>query len=82
MQLLAAYLAPTALPIFLALLTANMAMVGFIGSNFSSIAMTPFGHVAGTGIYGAGRGDLVDIAIGKFFGCLGVEIVAVAERPE
>jgi DHA1 family bicyclomycin/chloramphenicol resistance-like MFS transporter len=24
-----------------------MAMVGFIGSNFSSIAMTPFGEVAG-----------------------------------
>ena len=47
LQLVAAYLAPTSLPIFLALLTANMAMIGFIGSNFSSIAMTPFGHVAG-----------------------------------
>jgi len=47
MQLAAAYLAPTSLPIFLTLLTANMAMIGFIGSNFSSIAMTPFGHVAG-----------------------------------
>ena len=47
LQLLAAELAPTSLPLFLALLTANMAMVGFIGSNFSSIAMTPFGDVAG-----------------------------------
>ena len=47
LQLVAAYLAPTSLPIFLVLLTANMAMIGFIGSNFSSIAMTPFGHVAG-----------------------------------
>jgi DHA1 family bicyclomycin/chloramphenicol resistance-like MFS transporter len=47
LQLVAALLAPTSLPIFLILLTANMAMVGFIGSNFSSIAMTPFGHVAG-----------------------------------
>lgn len=47
LQLAATYLAPTSLPIFLALLTANMAMIGFIGSNFSSIAMTPFGHVAG-----------------------------------
>jgi DHA1 family bicyclomycin/chloramphenicol resistance-like MFS transporter len=47
LQLAAAILAPTSLPIFLILLTANMAMVGFIGSNFSSIAMTPFGHVAG-----------------------------------
>jgi DHA1 family bicyclomycin/chloramphenicol resistance-like MFS transporter len=35
------------LPLFLIFLTANMAMVGFIGSNFSSIAMTPFGEVAG-----------------------------------
>lgn len=47
LQLLAARFAPTSLPLFLALLTCNMAMIGFIGSNFSSIAMTPFGHVAG-----------------------------------
>ena len=47
LQLAAAYLAPTSLLIFLVLLTANMAMIGFIGSNFSSIAMTPFGQVAG-----------------------------------
>lgn len=47
LQLAAAYIAPTSLPIFLVLLTANMAMIGFIGSNFSSIAMTPFGDVAG-----------------------------------
>lgn len=47
LQYLAAIFAPTSLPLFLALLTANMAMVGFIGSNFSSIAMQPFGAVAG-----------------------------------
>jgi MFS transporter, DHA1 family, multidrug resistance protein len=47
MQLAAAEFAPKSLPLFLVLLTGNMAMVGFIGSNFSSIAMTPFGHVAG-----------------------------------
>lgn len=47
LQLAAAEFAPKSLPLFLVLLTANMAMVGFIGSNFSSIAMTPFGHVAG-----------------------------------
>lgn len=46
-QVAAAEFAPTSLPLFLSLLTANMAMVGFIGSNFSSIAMTPFGEVAG-----------------------------------
>ena len=47
LQLLAAKFAPTSMPIFLILLTGNMAMIGFIGSIFSSIAMTPFGHVAG-----------------------------------
>jgi DHA1 family bicyclomycin/chloramphenicol resistance-like MFS transporter len=47
LQVAAAEFAPSSLPLFLFLLTANMAMVGFIGSNFSSIAMTPFGDVAG-----------------------------------
>ncbi len=47
LQVAASEFAPTSLPIFLGLLTANMAMIGFIGSNFSSIAMSPFGHVAG-----------------------------------
>lgn len=47
LQVAAAQFAPTSLALFLVLLTANMAMVGFIGSNFSSIAMTPFGDVAG-----------------------------------
>lgn len=47
LQLLAAMLTPKSLPIFLFLLTGNMAMVGFIGANFSSIAMSPFGDVAG-----------------------------------
>ena len=46
-QYLAAKFAPGSLPLFLSLLTANMAMVGFIGSNFSSIAMQPFGAMAG-----------------------------------
>ena len=47
LQVAASEFAPRSLPLFLTLLTANMAMIGFIGSNFSSIAMTPFGHVAG-----------------------------------
>ena len=46
-QLLVAIYAPNSLPLFLALLTVNMSMIGFIGSNFSSIAMTPFGDKAG-----------------------------------
>jgi MFS transporter, DHA1 family, multidrug resistance protein len=47
-QLLAAWLAPQSLPLFLALITLNMAMIGFVGSNFSSIAMQPFGDIAGS----------------------------------
>lgn len=34
--------------LFIALLALNMSMVGFLGANFGSIAMEPFGHVAGT----------------------------------
>jgi len=48
LQLLASWLVPHSLPIFLALITLNMAMIGFVGSNFSSIAMQPFGAVAGS----------------------------------
>ncbi len=33
--------------LFLVLLAINFSMLGFIGSNFGSIAMQPFGHVAG-----------------------------------
>ena len=33
---------------FLIIVGLNMSMIGFIGANFSSIAMEPFGHVAGT----------------------------------
>jgi MFS transporter, DHA1 family, multidrug resistance protein len=47
MQWLAASFIPTSLLWFLVLLTCNMAMIGFIGANFSSIAMTPFGTMAG-----------------------------------
>ena len=47
LQLTAAIFAPTSMVLFLIFLTGNMAMVGFIGSNFSSIAMTPFGAMAG-----------------------------------
>lgn len=36
------------LEMFLAVLTLNMSMIGFIGANFSSIAMQPFGRIAGT----------------------------------
>jgi MFS transporter, DHA1 family, multidrug resistance protein len=47
-QLLAAWFVPQSLWLFLALITLNMAMIGFVGSNFSSIAMQPFGAIAGS----------------------------------
>ena len=68
LQLAAAIYAPTSIVLFLVFLTSNMAMVGFIGSNFSSIAMTPFGEVAGAAssfqtfsktVLGAGIGALI-----------------------
>lgn len=34
--------------VFLGVVCVNMGMIGFIGANFSSIAMEPFGHIAGT----------------------------------
>lgn len=48
MQLLIAAVAPHSIPLFLIPVALNMSMVGLIGSNFGSIAMTPFGAVAGT----------------------------------
>ncbi len=47
LQFTAALLAPNSLPLFMALMTCNMALVGFLGSNFSSIAMQPFSQMAG-----------------------------------
>jgi MFS transporter, DHA1 family, multidrug resistance protein len=47
LQFAASLLAPKSLPLFMILLTCNMALVGFLGSNFSSIAMQPFSQMAG-----------------------------------
>lgn len=47
-QVGAAWLWPTSIAAFLIPVALNMSMVGLIGSNMSSIAMTPFGAVAGT----------------------------------
>lgn len=46
-QLFGGLLFPGSLFVFMVLITINMAMVGFMGSNFSSIAMQPFGAMAG-----------------------------------
>ncbi len=46
-QVVASGLTPEPFWLFLALLALNMSMVGFTGANFGSIAMEPFGHIAG-----------------------------------
>ncbi|WP_245638512.1 multidrug effflux MFS transporter [Croceicoccus bisphenolivorans] len=47
-QLVAATLAPDNFYIFAPLMTINLALIGFLGSNFSSIALQPFRHFAGS----------------------------------
>ena len=46
-QLLSARAEPQYLPEFIVLMSLSMAMLGFIGANFASIAMQPFFHIAG-----------------------------------
>ena len=43
-----AFIRPEPMPLFLMLVALNMGMVGFTGSNFGSIAMEPFGRIAGS----------------------------------
>ncbi len=47
LQLGAAQMEPEPIWLFTLLVALNMGMVGFTGSNFGSIAMEPFGHIAG-----------------------------------
>ncbi len=47
-QLGAAYLTSEPLWLFVSIVALNMGMVGFTGSNFGSIAMEPFGQIAGS----------------------------------
>ncbi len=47
-QLVAAQMHPEPMLLFLVLVALTMGMVGFTGANFGSIAMEPFGHIAGT----------------------------------
>jgi MFS transporter, DHA1 family, multidrug resistance protein len=44
----ASLLHPEPLWLFVTIVALNMGMVGFTGSNFGSIAMEPFGHIAGS----------------------------------
>jgi MFS transporter, DHA1 family, multidrug resistance protein len=47
-QMISASAAPQSLLEFIVLMSLSMAMLGFIGANFSSIAMQPFYHIAGS----------------------------------
>ncbi len=47
-QMISASDAPQSLLEFIVLMSLSMAMLGFIGANFSSIAMQPFYHIAGS----------------------------------
>ena len=47
-QWLAATLAPDNFFLFAPLMTINLALIGFLGANFSSIALQPFQHFAGS----------------------------------
>lgn len=46
-QLVSASLQPQSLAEFIVLMSLSMAALGFVGANFSSIAMQPFYHIAG-----------------------------------
>lgn len=46
-QVYAAVAHPVSLELFVPLISANLCLLGFIGANFSSIAMQPFEHAAG-----------------------------------
>lgn len=71
-QVWAAYRHPGELALFLPLMACNMGLLGFLGANFSSIAMQPFAHIAGaaSGVqtffrtFGAA---LIGMAIGQAF---------------
>lgn len=57
------------LGLFLAIVALNMGMIGFIGANFSSIAMQPFGHIAGTASsFQNSIRTLISAAIGALIG--------------
>jgi DHA1 family bicyclomycin/chloramphenicol resistance-like MFS transporter len=72
LQVWAAYFRPGQLAWFLPLMATNMMLLGFLGSNFGSIAMQPFAHIAGAAssvqsfvrMFGA---SLVGLVIGQAY---------------
>ncbi len=83
---------PQELPEFMLLLSLSMAMLGFVGANFSSIAMQPFSHIAGAAssahtalrmgsgaVLGGGIGYLYDGSARPLaFAMLGCALLALA----
>lgn len=71
-QVWAAHYRPDSLAWFMPLMATNLALLGFLGANFGSIAMQPFGRIAGAAssiqtfirMFGAA---LVGIAIGQAY---------------
>jgi MFS transporter, DHA1 family, multidrug resistance protein len=64
-QVVASAMEPEPLWLFLALLALNMSMVGFTGANFGSIAMEPFGHIAGAA---SSYQSFIRLALGSLIG--------------
>ena len=71
-QVIAAIVAPDSLALFMILMMLNLAMFGFLGANFTSIALQPFGRLAGAAAslqttMRTGGGALLGIAIGAAY---------------
>lgn len=71
-QVWAAYRHPGELAVFLPLIACNLGLLGFLGANFSSIAMQPFADIAGaaSGVQAFFRtfgAALIGLAIGQAF---------------
>ena len=72
MQVYAALYQAGSLAWFVPLMAGNLSLLGFMGANFSSIAMQPFQHTAGAassaqGFIRMGGAALIGIAIGQFY---------------
>lgn len=71
-QWLAATFAPDNFWLFAPLMTINLGMIGFLGSNFSSIALQPFQHFAGSAsslqtTVRVGGGAVLGALVGSFY---------------
>ena len=68
-QIVAAFSGDETLVMFTLLMMLNVGLIGFIGSNFGSIAMEDFGHMAGiASSYQSFAKALVAAALGAFIG--------------